>query len=50
MFRTSIIEQIKKDALQTIKESKTVTLEQCRHRSWGDKTIKGILRLFAPLL
>lgn len=50
MFRTSIIEQIKKDALQTIKDSKTITLAQCRHRSWGERTLKGILRLFAPLL
>ena len=50
MFRTNAIEQIKRDALATIKESRTITLEQCTHRSWGEQTIRGILRLFAPLL
>ncbi|MBP7320177.1 MAG: cardiolipin synthase [Lachnospiraceae bacterium] len=50
MFRTNAIEQIKKDALATIKDSRTITLEQCIHRSWGEQTIRGILRLFAPLL
>ena len=50
MYGTKEVAQIKKDALDTFRISKEVSREDEMNRNWIIRTLRSILRLFAPLM
>ena len=50
MYRSKAVRQVKEDVLNTIEQSKTISLGFCQNREWYVKVLQCLLRLFAPLL
>lgn len=50
MYRSSAVQQVKEDCLETFLVSKEITKEFCEKRSSVVRLLQGILRLFAPLM
>ncbi|MFP3155055.1 cardiolipin synthase [Lachnospiraceae bacterium ZAX-1] len=50
MYNTSSIMQLKQDSLETIAQSKEITLEYCKKKPWLMRVLWSILRLVAPLV
>lgn len=50
LYRSQAVMQVKADALDTMQQSKEITLDFCRNRNVIIRLIQSILRLFAPML
>ena len=50
IYRSKAVRQVKEDVLNTIEQSKTISLGFCQNREWYVKVLQCLLRLFAPLL
>ena len=50
MYRSKAVRQVKEDVLNTIEQSKIISLGFCQNREWYVKVLQCLLRLFAPLL
>ena len=50
MYRSQAVMQLKKDALDTIEQSREITRDFCRKRNLAILALQAVLRLFAPLL
>ena len=50
MYKTQCVDEIKQDFLETLKQSKKISIEDTRRIKWADKFITAILRVFAPLM
>ncbi len=49
MYKTKVVMDMKKDFMQTMYQSKKITLEDCKNQSRIYKIILPILRLFSPM-
>jgi cardiolipin synthase len=50
LYKTNSIAQMKEDYMKTLQVSKEITLEECYDVSLYCKLLRGILRIFAPLM
>lgn len=50
MYRSQAVMQVKRDALDTIRRSREMSLEFCQNRNIFIRILQLVLRLFAPLL
>ncbi|MCI8488985.1 MAG: cardiolipin synthase [Lachnospiraceae bacterium] len=50
MYRSQAVLQAKQDAVDTIAQSKEITLEFCQNRNLVVRMVQSVLRLFSPLL
>ncbi len=50
LYRSQAVLQVREDALETIAQSKEMTLDFCRKRNILIQALQSVLRLFAPLL
>lgn len=50
MFRAPCIADIKKDFMETLELCQLVTLEECRNIPLYKRLLRGLLRMFAPLM
>lgn len=49
-YKSSLIADIKKDYLETLKESEQITYEMCRKEHLPIRILRAILNIFAPLM
>lgn len=49
-YRSTCIEKMKEDFLETLEKSKAVTLEECKKLPWYRKFCRAVLKLFAPMM
>lgn len=49
MYRTETVMEVKQDALNTIANSKEITIEFCKKQPLQKRLLMSVLRLFAPL-
>lgn len=50
LYRTSSLQQIKKDFLDILAVSQSVTLEDCNNVKWYQRFLRTLLKPFAPLM
>ena len=50
LYRSQAVMQVKRDAIETIGQSREMTLEFCRSRGIFIQAMQSVLRLFAPLM
>lgn len=50
LYKTKCLMDMKQDYLETLKECKEITLQECRDVQWYRKLGRGILRVLAPLM
>lgn len=50
MYKTDTVMQVKKDAEETFKISRQITLEDCENKNFFYQLVLSVMRLFAPLL
>ena len=50
MYKSQAVMQVKKDYLETLEVCQPITLEDCNRINLAQRFIRGLLRLFAPLM
>ena len=50
LYKTSSVNEIKKDFQNIIKVSEEITIEDTKKVKWSNRFLRSIIRLFAPLL
>ena len=50
MYKSQAVMQVKEDYLKTLEVCQPITLEDCNRVNLAQRFIRGLLRLFAPLM
>lgn len=49
-YRSSVVDAVKEDYLNSLSKSHRVTLEECQSVKWPVRLLRGILNLFSPMM
>lgn len=50
LYQTKTVSDVKEDFLKTLERCQEITLEDCKNVKWYKRCLRGILRVFAPLM
>ncbi len=50
LYQTKTVAAVKEDFLKTLERCQEITLEDCKNVKWYKRCLRGLLRVFAPLM